>query len=159
MHSQSSDPLAAVIELLRPQTVLSKIVSGRGSFSVRYAAHADPAFGLMLDGSCFLDAEGIGAFELEKGDFVLFPATPGFTLASDLALKPKLMAPTPHAEETRHGTKTGPPTLRMLGGYFCFDRANAQLLVRFLPSVVLIRSGEPGAARLHRLVELIGEET
>jgi AraC-like DNA-binding protein len=49
--------------------------------------------------------------------------------------------------------------MRMLGGYFRFDRANAQLLVKFLPSVVLIRRGEPGAERLRRTVELIGEET
>jgi AraC-like DNA-binding protein len=47
----------------------------------------------------------------------------------------------------------------MLGGYFRFDRANAQLLLRLLPSLIHIRRGEPGAARLHRIVELIGEET
>lgn len=167
MHSQSSDgrrthassdPLAAVIELLRPQTVLSKVVTGAGRWSVRYAAYQDPCFCLVLDGSCLLDAEGIGTLELEEGDFLLLPATPGFTLASDLTIKPKLMAPA-QVEELRHGTKTGPPTMRMLGGYFRFDRANAQLLVRFLPSVVLIRHGDPGAARLRRLVELICEET
>jgi AraC-like DNA-binding protein len=154
----SSDPLAAVIELLRPQTVLSKIVSGRGRWSVRYAAYEDPAFGLMLDGSCFLHPDGVDAIELHEGDFVLLPATPGFTMATDLSLTPTLVAPT-HADEVRHGTKTGLPTMRMLGGYFAFDRANAQLLVRFLPSHVLIRRGEPGAARLRRIVELIGEET
>jgi AraC-like DNA-binding protein len=125
---------------------------------VRYAAYEDPCFCLILDGSCFLDAEGIGPIKLEDGDFLLLPATPGFTLASDLAMKPKLMAPA-HTEELRHGTKAGPPTMRMLGGYFRFDRANAQLLVRFLPSLVLIRRGAPGASRLCRLVELLGEET
>jgi AraC-like DNA-binding protein len=97
--------------------------------------------------------------ELEEGDFVLLPATPGFTLASDLALKPKLIAPAPHAEETRHGTKLGPATMRMLGGFFRFDRANTELLLRFLPSAVLVRRDEPGAVRLHRIVELIAEET
>jgi len=155
----ASDPLAAVIALLRPQTVLSKIVSGRGRWSVRQAAYGDPAFALLLDGSCFLDAEGVGAIELRDGDFVLLPATPSFTLASDLSIEPTVVAPAPHAEETRHGTKTGPPTMRMLGGYFRFDRANAELLVRTLPSIILIRGGERGAARLRRLVELIAEET
>jgi AraC-like DNA-binding protein len=85
------------------------------------------------------------------------PATPGFTMASDLTLKPTLVEPT--QTEVRHGTKAGPPTMRMLGGYFRFDRANADLLVRFLPSSVLIRRGEPGSARLRRIVELIVEET
>src|SRR5258706_15715293 len=99
MHSRSSgDPLAAVIELLRPQTVLSKIVSGRGRWSVHYAAYEDPCFCLLLDGSCFLDLQGVGTIELAEGDFLLLPATPGFTLASDLSMKPTLKAPT-HAEE------------------------------------------------------------
>jgi AraC-like DNA-binding protein len=154
-----SDPLAAVIELLRPQTVLSKIVSGRGPWSVRYPAYDDPSFGLMLEGSCFLDADGVGPVELEEGDFILLPATPGFTMASDLALEPKLVAPTPNVVEARHGAKGGPPTMRMLGGFFRFDRANRELVARFLPSAVLIRRGEPGASRLRRVVELIGEET
>jgi AraC-like DNA-binding protein len=155
---ETSDPLAAVIDLLRPQTVLSKIVSGRGPWSVRHAAYEDPSFGLVLDGSCFIEPDGVGPIELQQGDFILLPATPGFTLASDLALTPMPVAPAPHAAETRHGTKGGAPTMRLLGGFFRFDRANAELLVRFLPSMVFIRRGEPGGARLSRIAELIGEE-
>ncbi len=164
MHSRSSDspptsdPLAAVIELLRPQTVLSKVISGAGRWSVRYAAHDDPGFCIVLEGSCFLALDGSSAIELKAGDFVLLPATPGFTMASDLALKPTPVAAT-QTEELRHGTKSCPPTMRMLGGWFRFDRTNAQLLVKFLPSIVHIRRGEPGASRLHRIVELIAEET
>jgi transcriptional regulator GlxA family with amidase domain len=48
--------------------------------------------------------------------------------------------------------------MRMLGGYFRFDRANAPLLVKLLPSIVHIRREEPEAARLRKIVELIGEE-
>jgi AraC-like DNA-binding protein len=166
MHSRSSgsdtspktDPLAAVIDLLRPQAIFSKVISGRGKWSVRYAPHDDPAFCVVLGGGCFLEAEGAGRLELAEGDFIFFPATPGFTMASDLSLKPKEVQPT-YDEELRHGSKDGEPTLRMLGGYFRFDRANAQLLLRFLPAVILIRGDEPGAARLRRVVELIAEET
>lgn len=153
------DPLAAVIDLLSPKTVLSKIVSGRGRWSIRHAAYEDPSFGLVLDGSCFIDPDGVGAIELGQGDFILLPATPGFTLASDLALPPTPVAPAPHAAETRHGTKGGVPTMRLLGGFFRFDRANSELLVKFLPSIVLIRRGEPGATRVRRIMELIAEET
>jgi AraC-like DNA-binding protein len=124
---------------------------------VRYAAHEHPAFCLVLEGSCFLDADGIGVTELVEGDFALLAATPSFRLASDLSLTPKLVAPT-HAD-THHGTKIGPPTMRMLGGYFCFDSANAELLVSLLPALVRVRPDEPGAARLRRIVELIAEET
>ncbi|KFE71928.1 AraC family transcriptional regulator [Hyalangium minutum] len=154
----TSDPLAAVISLLRPQTVLSKVISGAGRWSVRYDAHEDPGFCLMLEGSCFLDLDGIGSIKLEEGDFILLPATPGFTMASDLGIKPKLIKPT-HTNELRHGTQSGPPTMRQLGGYFRFDRTNAQLVVSFLPSMIHIRRDEPGATRLRRVVELISEET
>lgn len=153
----ASDPLAAIIALLRPQTVLSKVISGAGKWSVRYARYADPAFCLVLDGACFLDIDGHGALRLSPGDFVLLPETPGFTMATDLDLKPKLMAPT-RANEVRHGAQAGPATLRMLGGYFQFDRANAPILVKLLPRVIHIRREEAGAERLNRIAELIAEE-
>lgn len=164
MHSRSSDstqdPLADVIGLLRPQAVLSKVISGAGHWAVRYAGYDDPGFCLMLEGRCFLAPKGIGRIELDEGDFVLLPVVPSFTMASDLETKPVPFTPAPtHTGELRHGTKSGPPTMRQLGGYFRFDRANAGLLVRFLPSMVLIRRGEAGSSRVRRIVELLAEET
>lgn len=167
MHSQSSDqdldpndsdPLAAVIRVLRPQTVLSKVIAGAGRWAVRYEAHEEPGFCLMLEGTCTIDVDGVGVLDLEAGDFLLLPATPGFTMGSDLSVKPTRGSAT-HTGELRHGTKTGPPSMRQLGGYFRFDRANAPLLRRLLPSSVVVRRDDPSAGRIHRLVELIAEET
>ncbi len=155
--AEPSDPLAAIITLLRPQAVFSKIVSGAGAWSIRYARYEDPAFCLMLDGSCFLDADDVGVLALREGDFVLLPETPGFTLSSDPGIPPIRVAPT-YAPEVRHGDTAGPATMRMLGGYFHVDRANARLLVRLLPPAVHVRREEAGATRLHRIVELIAEE-
>ena len=155
--ADTSDPLAAIISLLRPQTVLSKIVSGAGAWSIRKPRYEDPAFCLLLDGSCYLDPDGVGALELREGDFVLLPQMPSFTLASDLNISPTLVA-FDHSRNTHYGAKSGPVTMRMLGGYFRFDRANAPLLVKLLPPVVHIRREEPEATRLRRIVELIGEE-
>lgn len=154
---ETTDPLAAVISLLRPQTVFSKIVSGAGAWSIRYTRHEDPAFCIVLEGSCFLDVDGIGVIELHEGDFLLLPETPGFTMATDLKLKPKLVA-SEKTRERRHGAATERASLRMLGGYFRFDRANAGLLLKLLPAAVHIRKNEPGATRLMRLVELIADE-
>jgi AraC-like DNA-binding protein len=158
MHSQSSgsDPLASVIALLRPQAVFSKIISGAGRWSIRYEAHEDPGFTIVLAGSCFLTVPGSKTIEISEGDFVFLPPTSGFTMASDPSLKPTLVSPT--STDLRHGTKTGPASMRMLGGYFHFDRTNSELLVKFLPAIVHIRKEEPRAARLHKLVELIGDE-
>lgn len=153
-----SDPLGTIISLLRPQTVVSKIISGAGTWSIRKPRYEDPAFCLLLEGSCFLDADGIGTLRLEEGDFAFFPEMPRFTLASDLGVSPTAVG-FDHSRETHYGTRSSPATLRMLGGYFQFDGANARFLVNLLPTVVHIGREEAEATRVRRVVELIDEET
>lgn len=154
---EMADPLAAVISLLRPRTVLSKVITGAGRWSVRYAAHEEPGFCVMIEGSCFLDVDGVGPVELHEGDFVLLPATPGFTMSSDIRMKPKQVEPT-YQGELRHGSSEGAPEMRQLGGYFQVDRANAQLVANLLPTMVHVHRDQLGASRLRRIVELIGDE-
>lgn len=162
MHSRSSekppsDPLAAIVALLRPQTVLSKVISGAGAWSIRYGAQDNPGFALILDGSCYLNVDGVGLTELEQGDFVLLPGSPGFTMASDPKLRPTLLTPS-NPRELRHGTQTGPADVRMLGGYFLVDRDNAQLVLKLLPAMIHIRAADPSAQSLAMLAQLIATE-
>lgn len=154
--AEGSDPLAAIISLLRPRTVLSKIISGAGEWSIRKPRYEDPAFCLILEGSCHLDLDGVGSLELERGDFVFIPETPCFTLASDPGIPPTPVDLDP-SRETHYGSSEG-PRMRMLGGYFRFDRANAPFLVRLLPPLLHVRRGDPGSTRLRRMVELIADE-
>ncbi|TFV58295.1 AraC family transcriptional regulator [Mycobacterium sp. PS03-16] len=146
-----------LVRLLRPEAVLSKVISGGGQWSVRKPRYGEPAFCLMLSGSCLWEADGVAPIELNQGDFLLLPETPEFTLASDRDIPPVPRA-LDYARETRHGSTADPATMRMLGGYFRFDGANAPLLVPLLPRFVLVRDGEPGASRLGRVVELIADE-
>ena len=60
-----------------------------------------------------------------------------------------------HMGEVRHGTRNGPPDVRLLGGWFAFDSPDAALLVSLLPALVHIR----GAERLSVMVRLVGEES
>ncbi|MEP7243316.1 MAG: AraC family transcriptional regulator [Gammaproteobacteria bacterium] len=158
------DPLAAAITLLRPRTILSKIVSGSGRWGVRYAEYGDPSFCLMLGGSCWLTVEGgSGPLLLEAGDFLLMPATPGFTLSSEPDVEPVLRSPADAAAdpvgEIRHGDQDGDAAVWMIGGYFQFDSTNASLLVDLLPVTLHIRHSDLGADRLHRIAGLLNEET
>lgn len=137
--------------------MLSKLISGAGAWSVRYTAQAYPGFSVVLQGGCFLAVDGLKPVELQEGDFVLLPATPGFTMTSDLRLKPKPLEPSA-PRELRHGNKAGPPSMRMLGGYFELERDNADMVLRLLPKMILIRADAPNARRLHTLVELIASE-
>ncbi|MCT8180385.1 AraC family transcriptional regulator [Variovorax sp. CY25R-8] len=153
-----NDPLSEVIALLNPRAVFSKGISGAGRWAVRYSDFGQPSFCAVISGSCRLAVEGEEAIALEAGDFVLMPATPGFTLSSFEAaapvhIDPKL-APAPEGE-VRHGRRDGPPDVRLLGGYFVFDSPDAALLVSLLPTLVHVR----GVDRLSVLVRLVGEES
>ena len=152
-----SDPLSEVIALLQPRTVFSKRISGAGRWGVRYSDFGHPSFCAVLEGRCRLAVDGQRALALEAGDFVLLPATPGFTMSSLEPVRPVRIDPkvTPAPTgEVRHGTRGGPPDVRLLGGYFVFDSPDAALLVSLLPALVHVR----GAERLSVLVRLVGEE-
>jgi AraC-like DNA-binding protein len=153
-----TDPLAEVIALLRPRAVFSKVISGAGAWGVRYSAFGEPSFCTMLEGQCLLAVDGQEPLTLEAGDFVLMPATPGFTLSGLEPVAPVPMDPNlvPASEnELRHGDPDGPPDVRMLGGYFAFDSPDAALLVSLLPTLLHVR----GVERLPVLVKLVREES
>jgi AraC-like DNA-binding protein len=153
-----NDPLSEIITLLQPRTVFSKRISGAGRWAVRYSAFGQPSFCAVLEGGCRLAVDGARALTLEAGDFVLLPATPGFTMSGFAPAKPVPIDPKVAAASTgevRHGTRGGRPDVRLLGGYFIFDSPDAALLVSLLPAVVHVR----GVERLSVLVRLVGDES
>lgn len=164
----SIDPLAQVVALLRPRAVYSKLISGAGRWSVRYSRFGLPSFCIVLEGGCRLALQGQPPLALEAGDFVLLPATPGFTMGSHEAATPvdidahaaaaqmaADMAAHRGAGDVRHGTPGGRPDMRMLGGHFDFESPDAVLLASLLPALVHVR----GAERLALLVRLVREES
>jgi AraC-like DNA-binding protein len=151
------DPLAEIITLLRPRAVFSKGISGAGRWAVRYSAFGEPSFCAVLEGSCLLAVDGEDTVTIQAGDFVLLPATPGFTMSSFEKTKPVFIDPTSTSSargEVRHGTRAGRPDVRLLGGYFAFGSPDASLLVSMLPALVHVR----GVPRLSTLVSLVAEE-
>jgi len=155
------DALAAVVTLLKPQTLLAKIVRAGGRWGVRYPAYGQPSFALVLDGSCLLAAEGTPAMALHSGDFILFSRTPGFTLTSDLKLEPKAMViprPEDHEDEVIHGDPTLEPSVTLLGGGFAFDPINSSVLMNLLPELLHIGATDPAIGGIAPIVELIRRE-
>src|SRR5262249_31996496 len=126
------DPLSEVLALLQPRAVFSKRISGAGRWGVRYSEFGQPSFCAVLDGRCRLAVDGHPALTLEAGDFILLPATPGFTISGFEPVTPEHIDPkvTPSpAGEVRHGRRGGRPDVRLLGGYFVFDSPDAGLIV------------------------------
>src|SRR5215467_13358251 len=148
------DPLSEVITLLRPRAVFSRPISGAGRWGVRYSAFGEPSFCAVLEGSCRLAVDGHRPLTLEVGDFVLLPATPGFSMSGFETtrferLDPKVMSKV--VGEVRHGTRGGRPDVRLLGGWFVFASADSGLLVSLLPSLVHLR----GVERLSTVVRFV----
>lgn len=150
------DPLSDIIALLRPHAAVSKPISGRGEWGVRYAAYGEPGFALILAGHCWLALDGAPPLRLDPGDFVLLPATPAFTLSSRPGIACVPVEPSDRA--VRHGDPDGPPDVEMLGGAFRIEPVNAPLLLALLPGMIHIRAADGGADRLSRIIGLIIEE-
>ena len=152
-----SDPLTEMIRLLRPRAVFSKGISGAGRWAVRYSAFGHPGFCAVTEGSCRLAVDGKPPILLAKGDFVLLPGTPAFTMSSPEPGPPVHLDPKNAGaglSEVRHGRADGPPDMRQFGGHFRFDSPDAAMLVSLLPTAIHIR----GVPRLTQLVQLLGEE-
>lgn len=153
-----ADPLSEVIALLRPRAVFAKGISGAGRWAVRYSDFGQPSFCTVLEGRCRLAVDGEDPIMLDTGDFVLLPATPGFTLSGFEPATPRFIDPklTPSPEgDVRHGRPDGDADVRLLGGYFIFDSPDAGLLVSLMPALIHVR----GAERLSALVRLVRDES
>lgn len=154
-----SDPLSEIVGLLQPRAVLTRPINAAGSWGVRFGRFGLPSFAAIVDGECLLTIDGFDTLHLQAGDFVLLPATPGFTLSSldaptPVALDPNELA-TSTAPEVRYGDPDGPPDMRQLGGYFEFETPDPTLLLSLLPGVIHVRNAE----RLAVFVRLLEEET
>ena len=150
------DPLSDVIALLRPNTAVSKPISGRGPWAVHYAAHEAPGFTIVLKGECWVTFEGEAPLKLETGAFLLLPTTPAFTLGS---LPDIVGTPTePMDMPVRHGEQEGEADFIALGGTFRIETVNAPLLLALLPRMIHVPPSEGRSVRLGRLIDLIADE-
>ena len=153
-----NDPLSEVITLLQPRAVFSKRISGAGRWGVRYSAFGQPSFCAVLEGSCRLAVDGHRPLTLEAGDFVLLPATPGFTMSGFEPVRPERIDPKVTSQRRWAKSATaraaGAPTCGCSAASSSSTRPTAALLVSLLPSLVHVR----GVERLSVLVRLVGEE-
>lgn len=150
------DPLSDIIDLLRPSAAVSKPISGRGRWGVRYRAYDAPGFAIVLSGAAWVLLEGREPLRLARGDFLLLPSTPAFSLCSDTDVE--CIPVEPQDRPVRHGEQEGEPDFVALGGSFLFERVNAALLLSLMPGLIHVPAGKGGASRLARLIELLSEE-
>ena len=107
------DPITDIVTLLRPHAVFSKPITGKGNWGVRYAAYKEPGFAIVLQGQCWLAVRGREPVLLERGDFVLLPASPAFALYSRPGAK--CSPGDPSVAGIRHGDPDGEPEFVVSG--------------------------------------------
>jgi len=156
------DPFSQVVELLRPHALhRCKHMHGRGNWAVRFPKESNVVFGLIAAGSCYFDMPGSEPRSLRAGDFLLLTAPPAWVLRSGAPVVPIDFEPADDGSPEpmiSFGDGQGNALTRIIGGYFAFDTANAGLLTELLPPVVVVRSGEGAAGRLHSILGLIDDE-
>lgn len=150
------DPLSDVIALLRPHAAISKPITARGEWGVRYSAYGLPGFAIVLEGQCWLAIDGTEPARLERGDFVLLPSTPAFRLSSRPGVA--CIQREPSNSAVRHGAPDGEPDFKMLGGAFQIEAVNASLLLGLLPGMIHIRAADGDTGRLTRIIGLLMDE-
>jgi hypothetical protein len=149
------NPLSDVISLLRPHAALSKPISARGQWGVRYAAYGRPGFALVMQGACWLSLEGAPPLRLDEGDFILLPATPAFCMSNEPGVP--CIDQLPSDAPVRHGDPDGEPDVALFGGAFEIYGVNAPLLLGLLPATIHIRAGS-ATGRLGQIIALLGDE-
>jgi AraC-like DNA-binding protein len=155
------DPLSSLIALTRPQTVVSKVVTGSGRWAIRAQRGGNAGFGVILRGTCHLHIEQCEPVTLVEGDFILLQSYPGYILSSHPDFGPSDLeqGTLPCAAESHYGdSPVANPDFQLLGGYFRFSPINRPLLDQILPPLIHIRSANGTAQRLAKTISLLADE-
>lgn len=157
MIALTTDPLASIVALLKPQLSIAKIVSGGGRWHVERNDMTSPFYCAMVEGSCLMTIRDRAPLLLQAGDFVLVPEVFDFKMSSidppseDAPRRPLETAP----GMFQLGEPDAPADIYCLVGHCNFTSHDSELLVSLLPDAIFVRAQQ----RLIALVEMIQEET
>jgi AraC-like DNA-binding protein len=159
MPNHARDPLADVLALLRPQAVLAAELRAYGRWSLTFDRQPAVKFGVVVAGACLLAVHKRAPTTLRAGDVFLLGGPPAFVMASDLKTPSRNaneLFTAAHTHVVRLGRVREKAGVRVVGGHFVLDTANAHLLVDALPPFVRIPACE--ATPLRQLMPLLIDE-
>ena len=149
------DPLSNVLSILKPRNCLSAGLEAGGAWSIRFPGQKEGIkCGAVVSGECWLDVEGIAdPIRLTDGDCFLLPSGRPFRLASDRSLPSAEAGPIFAAKGERAiACINGGEDFYMVSSRFVIDGHPAEILLRMLSPIVLVRD-ESGQAALRWLLE------
>lgn len=159
MPSDMLDPLADVLALLRPEAVLAAELRAHGRWSLAFDRQPAVKFGVIVEGECLVGVRGGSATTLRAGDVFLLGDPPAAFIASDPRTRSRsaseLLDDTKR-RVVRLGSVRAKPIVRIIGGHFLLDSANAHILLDALPACARIPADE--ATPLRALMPLLIDE-
>ena len=145
----TADPLSDIVAMLRPHDCVAAGLDAGGDWAIRFERHAGLKCNAVLRGECRLSVEGMNGFlRLEAGDcFILPHGRPFLISARDATLgddATTIYAPVPHGGTAVHG---GGGAFFMTGARFLLSGPAADMLLRALPPVIVVRHDPGGSTR------------
>jgi AraC-like DNA-binding protein len=150
-----ADPIGQMISLAGPRDLIWKQLEAAGTWGIRFPANDGVVFAYVVSGSCAFEAYGQSRV-LEAGDFVLLVRPPNWVLSSRSGVVPIDYSPE-RRSIARLDRRNGPQT-RTVGGRFVLDGTSVHLLRELLPPLVVMRTGDDGAARVRQILGLLRDE-
>ncbi|MFF3691382.1 AraC family transcriptional regulator [Streptomyces sp. NPDC002187] len=159
-----ADPLSDVLASLNVRAGSLSGLEAWGSWALRFAVHEHIKIGAVLDGSCWLGADGAAPVRLEAGDCFLLAVRESFTVSGDLDTPYRSAEEIYQASDSRivrlgqtRGTADQERTL-IVGGSVDFLDATVALLLGGLPPMVAIRAGTAQAKAIQPLLAVFLDE-
>lgn len=154
-----SDPLSDALALVRARCRITGGFRAGGSWSVRLRPDVPIKIDALVEGHCWLIADGRQPMLIEAGDAVVLNQAGAFTLCSDPDLPP--------IEESDALVRSGGPLSQIgtgsevviLGGHVEMDSGGEELLLPVLPSITHVDGHAPQATELRTLLERLLDET
>ena len=152
------NPSGQLVDLLAPQELGWKHISGDGRWLIAMPAEPGIVFGMVLEGEA--SAVCGETIPLRQGDYLLLIGPDEWMLGTDHT---RTAIPFEALEQEPAGLRvngTGSsPSVRMMAGHFAAKPDGSHLLRRFLPRLIHVGSHEAAGRRLRSLLTLIDEES
>ncbi len=153
------DPLSDVLSLLAARNLLSASLRMGGDWALRFPAEG-LKFNAVVEGGCFLVAEGAAPIRLRAGDCFLLHHSAPYVLCSD----PRLPATEASGlflaqpDGTLRHEAGGGGEFHAIGGRIAFDEADAALLLDAMPPIVHVSADTPEAPAMRWMLARLVEE-
>lgn len=154
------DPLDDIFAAMRVASALHARIEASAPWGLDFAAGRTSRFGLVVQGTCWMEVEGRAAARLASGDcFVLVRGT-------RYVLRDNPRSPTRPCSETVRDHVGGTVVLggggraaTVITGWFTFDEEAARPLIELLPEVLHARVDEDRSQMLEAALKLLNLET